>query len=77
VDFTLVDDNHFLGAGFDLEKLYGHYIVEDQGHTVKLLPGLKALRYLIPFRDPAETTEFLRRAAGNHPGAYAAMGDDL
>ncbi|MGH9713736.1 MAG: alpha-amylase/4-alpha-glucanotransferase domain-containing protein [Candidatus Acidiferrales bacterium] len=77
VDFTLVDDNHFLGAGFDLEMLYGHYIVEDQGHTVKLLPGLKALRYLIPFRDPAETTEFLRRAATSHPGAYAALGDDL
>jgi 4-alpha-glucanotransferase len=77
VDFTLVDDNHFLGAGFDLEKLYGHYIVEDQGHTVKLLPGLKALRYLIPFRDPSETTDFLRRAAVSHPCAYAAMGDDL
>ena len=26
-------------------------MAEDQGHTVKVLPGLKALRYLIPFRD--------------------------
>jgi hypothetical protein len=77
VDYTLVDDNHFLGAGFELDELYGHYIVEDQGHTVSLLPGLKALRYLIPFRDAAETTQFLRRAAADHPGAYAAMGDDL
>jgi alpha-amylase len=77
VDYTLVDDNHFLGAGFELDKLYGHYIVEDQGHAVKLLPGLKALRYLIPFHDAAETTQLLRSAAADHPGAYAAMGDDL
>jgi len=77
VDYTLVDDNHFLGAGFELDKLYGHYIVEDQGHAVKLLPGLKALRYLIPFREAAETTQFLRRAAADQPDAYAAMGDDL
>jgi 4-alpha-glucanotransferase len=77
VDYTLVDDNHFLGAGFELDKLYGHYVVEDQGHVVKLLPGLKALRYLIPFRDATETTQFLRRAATDHPGACAAMGDDL
>lgn len=77
VDYTLVDDNHFLGAGFELDQLYGHYVVEDQGHAVKLLPGLKALRYLIPFHDAAETTQFLRRAATDHSGAYAAMGDDL
>ena len=77
VDYTLVDDNHFLGAGFELDKLYGHYTVEDQGHCVKLLPGLKALRYLIPFQDAAATSQFLRTAAAGHPGAYAAMGDDL
>ena len=35
VEYTLVDDNHFLGAGFELEQLYGYYIAEDLGHTVK------------------------------------------
>ena len=77
VDYTLVDDNHFLGAGFELEHLFGYYISEDLGHTVKVLPGLKALRYLIPFADVGETTEFLRGAASRHPGGFAAMGDDL
>src|SRR6202034_2073315 len=74
VDYTLVDDNHFLGAGFELEQLFGYYISEDLGHTVKVLPGLKALRYLIPFRDEHETTDFLRGAAERHPGGLAAMG---
>ena len=77
VEYTLVDDNHFLGAGFELEQLYGYYVSEDMGHTVKILPGLKALRYLIPFRDVNETTDFLRDVAGRHPGGFASMGDDL
>jgi len=77
VEYTLVDDNHFLGAGFDLEELYGYRIAEDLGHTVKVLPGLKALRYLIPFRSAGETSDFLHAAARNHATGFAAMGDDL
>ena len=77
VEYTLVDDNHFLGAGFELEQLFGYYIAEDQCHWVKLLPGLKSLRYLIPFRGVEETTQFLRRAAAEHPGGFASMGDDM
>ena len=77
VGYTLVDDNHFLGAGFELDQMHGHYLAEDQGHTVTVVPGLKALRYLIPFRSPAETVDFLRAAAATHPNGYAAMGDDL
>jgi alpha-amylase/alpha-mannosidase (GH57 family) len=77
VEYTLVDDNHFLGAGFELEKLFGYFTAEDERHSVKVLPGLKALRYLIPFREPAETAQFLRRAAAEHRDSFATMGDDL
>lgn len=63
VEYTVVDDNHFLGAGFELEQLYGYYLAEDQRHTVKVLPGLKALRYLIPFRGVPDVIDFLRDAA--------------
>ena len=77
VQYTLVDDNHFLGAGFELEQMHSHYIAEDQGQVVKLIPGLKALRYTIPFRAPSDTTNFLSEAASKHPGGFAAMGDDL
>jgi 4-alpha-glucanotransferase len=77
VEYTLVDDNHFLGSGFELAQLYGYYLAEDQGQSVKVIPGLKVLRYLIPFRDVRETTDFLRKTAGQHPGGFAAMGDDL
>jgi len=77
VEYTLVDDNHFLGAGFELNQMFGYYVAEDKGAVVKVLPGLKSLRYLIPFRGVDEITQFLRGAAEEHPGGIAAMGDDL
>jgi alpha-amylase/alpha-mannosidase (GH57 family) len=77
VEYTMLDDNHFLGAGFDPGQLYGYYTAEDLCHTVKVLPGLKTLRYLIPFGEIGETIEFLHAASNEHPGGFAAMGDDL
>jgi alpha-amylase len=76
VEYTLIDDNEFMSAGFDPQQLFGTYVAEDTGHVVKLIPGLKELRYLIPFREPQETIAFLKRAAEEHPGGFAAMGDD-
>ena len=77
VDYTLVDDNHFLGGGFELHQLYGYYVGEDQGKIVRIIPGLKSLRYMIPFHSVDETIQFLRKTASEHPGGFAAMGDDL
>ncbi|MBZ5541186.1 MAG: DUF1926 domain-containing protein [Acidobacteriia bacterium] len=76
VGYTLVDDVHFLCAGFEPEELFGDYVAEDQGQIVRLFPGLKTLRYLIPFHPVEEVMAFLRDAAAAHPGRMAAMGDD-
>ena len=76
VEYTLVDDTHFIAAGVEPGALHGHYVVEERGATLKVIPGLKVLRYLIPFRRVEETIEFLRGVAGAHPGGLAAMGDD-
>jgi alpha-amylase len=77
VAYTLVDDIHFLSAGFDPEELFGPYIAEDRGQTVWLYPGQKKLRYLIPFGKVEEVIAWLRDAASTHPGGVAAMGDDM
>ena len=77
VEYTLVDDNHFLAGGFEPDQLWGYYTAEDLGHSVNLLPGNKTLRYYIPFRDPGETTHFLWQTAQAHPNGFATMGDDL
>jgi len=77
VAYTLVDDIHFLAAGFEPEELFGAYIAEDRGKTVWLYPGQKALRYLIPFGKVEDVIAYLRDAAAVHPGGVAAMGDDM
>jgi alpha-amylase len=77
VAYTLVDDIHFLSAGFEPEELFGAYIAEDRGQSVWLYPGQKALRYLIPFGKVEEVITYLRNAANLHPGGVAAMGDDM
>ncbi len=77
VAYTLVDDNHFLLAGFEPDQLFGYYRVEDLDAGVDVFPGLEKLRYFIPFQNVEEIVEFLRGASSAHPGCMAAMGDDL
>ncbi len=77
VEYTLVDDSHFLTAGRELAELYGYYICEERGRTVKVIPGLQELRYLLPFGSVDDSIGFLRGAAAEHPGGMASMGDDM
>jgi 4-alpha-glucanotransferase len=77
VNYTLVDDIHFLSAGFEPEELFGAYIAEDRGQSVWLFPGQKALRYFIPFGKVTDVIKYLRDASAVHPAGMAAMGDDM
>jgi alpha-amylase len=77
VGYTLVDDMHFLSAGFEPEELFGPYLAEDRGQSVWLYPGQKALRYFIPWEKVEESVKYLREMAALHPGGVAAMGDDM
>ncbi len=77
VEYTLVDDSHFLTAGRELPELYGYYVCEERGRTVKVIPGLQQLRYLMPFGSVDDSIALLRRAAAEHPGGMASMGDDM
>ena len=77
VEYTLVDDSHFLAAGCELPELYGYYVAEEGGRTVKVIPGLQRLRHLLPFGTVDDSIAFLRGAAAEHPGGMASMGDDM
>lgn len=77
VQYTLVDDSHFLTAGREIPELFGYCVAEECGKTVKVLPGLQELRYLLPFGTVEDAIAFLRRCSGDHPGAMACMGDDM
>jgi alpha-amylase len=71
LDYTLVDDSHFLSTGLGDDEMVGSFLTEEQGATLKLVPIRKDLRYAIPFKDPGETLTLLRRFAT--PSAHRAL----
>jgi len=77
VDYTLVDDLHFLGAGVEPEALYGYYRTESLGSWIGMLPGLQFLRYAMPWKPVSETIAALQHIASRHPDSLVAVGDDL
>jgi len=79
VEYIVLDDTHFTLAGLEAKSLNGYYCTEDAGLPLRLIPSIKSLRYTIPFREPAETLETLRRGLDSDAPAppLFAMGDDL
>src|SRR5215210_4035666 len=75
VRYALVDDRHFLVTGFAAEQLHAPFWTESNGKRVALFPIDERLRYLIPFRPPEETAEYLRQLRGAGHG-LAVMADD-
>lgn len=76
VEYVILDDNHFKAAGLPDTALTGCFLTEEQGVPLALFPISQRLRYLIPFREPAETVAYLRERASLAPGAVAVMADD-
>jgi hypothetical protein len=77
VGYTVLDDIHFLSAGFEQAELFGDYIAEDKGQTIRIIPGQKSLRYLIPWDTVDNVVANLHEMFLSHPGGIAAMGDDM
>jgi hypothetical protein len=76
VEYTAVDDAHFVAAGFEREQLWGCFRTEDQGLALRVFPIHRELRYLIPFGEPEEVVAMLRRVAEGGAGRLAMLGDD-
>jgi alpha-amylase len=76
IRYTLLDDFHFKNAGLVEDQLHGYYITEDNAKLLAVLPGSERLRYLIPFREPEESINYLREIAHRQPGALVVFGDD-
>ena len=79
MQWTIVDDAHFLASGLGPDDLYGYYLTEDDGRPFAIFASLYSLRYTIPWRPVEETIAFLRGLADNAPSGrlpIAVMGDD-
>jgi len=54
VEYTIVDDTHFIAAGLSDQDLAGFFVTEEDGALLKIIPSLKRLRFLIPWQSPDE-----------------------
>ncbi len=75
VRYVLVDDRHFLTSGFKADQLHAPFWTESDGKRLALFPIDERLRYLIPFRPPEETADYLRELRGAGHG-LAVLADD-
>jgi len=77
VRYLVLDDRHFLVSGFERDQLHAPFWTESGGKRVALFPIDERLRYLIPFRPPAATAEYLRelRAAGRPLAVFVDDGE--
>jgi alpha-amylase len=75
VQTVLVDDRHFLVSGFERDQLHAPFRTESDGRTLAVLPIDERLRYLVPFRPPAETAAYFRFLA-ERGHALAVFADD-
>ncbi len=73
--YTVVDDTHFFYAGIKPDAIYGPYITEKQGETLRLLATPTAMRYLIPFKPVDEVMAHLKSLEQSGK-AVAVYGDD-
>jgi len=76
VQYTVVDDFHFLAAGLREDDLTGYFTVEDKGRILRIFSGSEFLRYAIPFGKPADTIGHLRRFATEEGENLVVYADD-
>src|SRR2546423_670547 len=77
VRYVMLDDRHFLVSGFERDQLHAPFFTESGGKRVALFPIDERLRYLIPFRPPAEIAAYLRelRSAGRPLAVFVDDGE--
>ena len=65
IEYVVVDDYHFICAGFEREQLGGYFLTESEGKVLKVFPIDKTLRYLVPFKPSSELTNYLKSVWGS------------
>lgn len=75
VEYAMVDDYHFLSAGYAKDSLRGYYLTEQDGIPLKILPIDQQLRYMTPFKPFPMIAQYLETIQ-TRPGSMAMVFDD-
>ena len=76
LEYTMIDDTHFVHAGLGQDELFGYYLTEDGGSRIAVFPIDKNLRYQIPFRQPEDVLGYLRSISSEGGPKDITYGDD-
>ncbi len=75
IEYVVVDDYHFINAGFDKDRLNGYFLTEDEGRVLKIFPINKELRYTIPFAKVDRVKSYLESIADESLSAGVIFDD--
>ncbi len=75
VEYVVVDDYHFISAGFDPGNLNGYYVTEEGGIKMKIFPINKTLRYILPFYPSNDVVKYIDSLADEKTNAAVIFDD--
>ncbi|WOE69195.1 alpha-amylase/4-alpha-glucanotransferase domain-containing protein [Hydrogenimonas thermophila] len=76
IKYSIVDDYHFISAGFDKDRLDGYYNTEESGESIALFPISQELRYALPFKPVDEAIRSIKSSVNSADGS-AIIFDDV
>lgn len=76
VKYVIVDDRHFVAAGFARDALHAPFRTEASGKSLGVFAIDEKLRYMIPFHAPEDTAEYLK-ALRSQGRRLAVIADDI
>lgn len=81
IRYTLIDDTHFITAGFNPGELFGYFVTEEQGYHVNVVPTQTELRPLIPWQPVNVLFDWLwnqkeRGIVAGKPPQWVVLGED-
>ncbi|MDP2912127.1 MAG: DUF1926 domain-containing protein [Candidatus Omnitrophota bacterium] len=74
--YTILDDEHFIKAGLKQEDLLGYFTTGEKNSEIAVFPSNKPLRYMIPFKMPAEVINYFKEAGSKSSEPLFTYGDD-
>jgi len=60
IEYVIVDDYHFIAAGFYEAMLHSHFKTEQDGCEMLIFPISEKLRYMTPFSPATEVADYLK-----------------
>lgn len=75
IEYTVLDDYHFMSSGFDSDTMDGYYTTEEGGIELSLFPISQSLRYAMPFFSVERCIETILDSS-NRENSAAVIFDD-